>query len=80
MVNWVNVKDGMPTHFQNVLVSGGVAYWNGKAWYTCMEPNHPEIEWEVEYWAPMPKPPNRCPDCDALRVKIIQLKEQVAAI
>ena len=67
----------MPTPYQNVLVSGGIAYWDGMIWYTCMERDHPPIQWEIEYWATLSKPPNHCANCDALRAKIFDMQRLI---
>ena len=80
MVNWVSVKDGMPTPYQNVLVAGGVAYWDGEYWYTCVERHHPKIQWTVECWAPLPEPPDSCFNCARLKAKLTELKAQVVLL
>lgn len=54
-MNWISVEIGMPLPYRPVLVAGGCAYWDGTFWYTYMERNHPRIQWDVKYWAPLPK-------------------------
>lgn len=80
MVNWVSVKDALPLTYLNVLVKGGVAYWDGEFWYSCVERCHPRIQWDVEYWALLPKPPDTCSNCTRLKAKLTELKAQVESL
>jgi len=56
-VNWIPIAEEMPRLFQPVLVAGGCAFWNGDYWFSFMSLNHPRIEWDVQYWASLPKSP-----------------------
>lgn len=41
-----------PEVYANVLVAGGLAYWDGARWYSCYEKR--PIAWTVKWWAPIP--------------------------
>lgn len=44
----------LPARNSLVLVSGGIARWNGEYWKTETGEDHGRrIEWEVKWWAPM---------------------------
>lgn len=54
---WHDTQNWLPRTHVPVLVAGGIAYWDGENWRTQMELGHPIIQWPVEYWAAIPKPP-----------------------
>ena len=42
-----------------IIVKGGIAHWYNEAWRTLAGVEYPghSIQWEVEYWMPLPKKP-----------------------
>ncbi len=64
-VEWIRCDDRLPDPFFPVLVLGGCAVWNGEKWLTCMEGyTRLPIQWVVEYWAALPKPPRGDHPCE----------------
>ncbi len=64
-VEWVSCDDRLPELFVPVLVLGGCAVWDGREWFTCMEGTRRLlIEWEVDYWSALPKPPRGNRPCE----------------
>ncbi len=80
LITWISVNDAMPELYRNVLVSGGLAYWDEHNWRTTMERDHRKIEWKVTHWAPLPSIPIPCPNCAALKEEIAELKSQIAGV
>lgn len=80
IINWISTINGMPLPYKNVLVAGGCAYWDGTSWYTCMERNHPKIQWRVYYWAPLPSMLDACSGCAALKEELAELKAKIVSM
>lgn len=59
---WVSVEERLPEDCKIVIISGGLGYYSYivKRWYTIVHTQMPAlIEWEVEYWMPLPSPPEK---------------------
>jgi hypothetical protein len=52
---WIQASERLPDSLENVLVSGGLAYYDGEAWISVAEGR--PIQWEVTHWRPLPPPP-----------------------
>jgi hypothetical protein len=56
-MRWIPCSERMPELFTTVLVAGGIAQWDGEAWFTLTgSPTH-RIECHVTHWMPLPAPP-----------------------
>lgn len=60
--DWIVAEDGLPEHYQTVIVHGGCAFYDSgrKKWYSLMDSGHQEpkeIHWPVTHWMPLPVPP-----------------------
>lgn len=62
-MSWISCKDEYPVPYQTVIVHGGIAYCNGKTWYTLTGEQYPglPIQWIVTHWMPLPEPPKEQP-------------------
>ena len=47
-------SDRMPEPYTTVLVAGGQAFWDGGQWRTNSHRDVRPIEWEVQWWMPIP--------------------------
>ena len=54
---WISVKDRLPESNKLVIVSGGIARYNGMYWFSETSQADRRIEWEVTHWQPLPEPP-----------------------
>lgn len=47
-------SEKMPRRYESVIVSGGIAFWDGEDWITQTGAEAGEkIQWAVEWWTPM---------------------------
>jgi len=51
-VNITYTKDQLPPLFETVIVNGGIAYYSGKEWISCVG-DYQVIEWDVKWWTPL---------------------------
>jgi len=55
---WIPVGERMPPTGLNVLVPGGLAFFDGIDWRTMTgDASGRRIQWEVTHWMPQPKDP-----------------------
>lgn len=59
MSEWISTLNEWPEPHKTVIVEGGVAYHDGKTWFTITGEEWPgkAIQWPVKYWMPMPEAP-----------------------
>ncbi len=56
---WIACSERMPEIYQNVIVAGGVAQYQGGSRFDSLMENPPRpIEWVVTHWMPLPKAPS----------------------